>query len=150
MNAPADDELDLCLPGGRRVRAADVAWRATTSGGPGGQHANRTASRVEVTVSISQLPIEPREQALLYERLAARITGAGELTVGVGDHRDQRRNRVQAVRRMERLLADALRVHKTRIPTRKSYGAKLRARSAKQQHSQRKRSRGAQWDPSDD
>lgn len=150
MNRAADDDLDLRLPGGRRVRAADVIWRATTSGGPGGQHANRTASRVEVVVSIPQLPLEPREQALLYERLASRLSGAGDITVGVAEHRDQRRNRVLALRRMERLIADALRVRTARVPTKPSYGARLRARSAKQQHSQRKRSRGRQWDGSDE
>jgi ribosome-associated protein len=139
------DPYDLQLPGGRSVPAASVTWRATTSGGPGGQHANRTASRVEVVVRISDLPLEPREIARVYERLASRITGAGELVTGSADSRDQHRNRRTATRRMERLLADALRVQRTRIPTRESYGSKLRRRATKQHHSQQKRSRGWKW-----
>jgi len=142
--------LDLRLPGGRMVPAAKVEWRATTSGGPGGQHANKTASRAEIVVRISELPLDPQEIARIYERLASRITGAGELVVGCSDHRDQLRNRTAALRRMERLLADALRVARRRIPTRESYGAKLRARASKQQHSARKRSRGQRWDDGDD
>lgn len=142
--------LDLRLPGGRRVPAERVQWRATTSGGPGGQHANRTASRVEIVIAISELPLEPREVARLYERLASRITGAGELVVGCGEHRDQLRNRTTALRRAERLIEDALRVARRRIPTRESHGAKLRARASRQQHSARKRSRGKRWDELDD
>ncbi len=147
---PAGDELDLRLPGGRVVPAADIQWRATTSGGPGGQHANRTASRVEVIVRIDELPLERREVALLYERLASRIVGAGEVVVGCSDSRDQHRNRRTALRRMERLLADSLAVRRTRIPTRMSRGAKLRARKSKEQRSSRKRSRRWQWDGSDE
>ena len=145
----ADDPLALRLPGGRVVPAAAVQWRATTSGGPGGQHANRTASRVEVVVRIDELPLEPREVALLYERLASRIVGAGEVVVGCADSRDQHRNRRTALRRMERLLADSLATRRRRIPTRMSRGAKLRRRSDKQQHAQRKRSRRWQWDGDD-
>lgn len=149
MTGSSDDDLDLRLPNGKRVRAGDLTWRATTSGGPGGQHANRTASRVEVSVSIAALPLEPREQALLYERLAARITGAGDISVAADDHRSQHRNRRIALRRLERVIADALKVHKPRIRTNKGMGAKLRARAAKQQHAQRKRGRRSDWTDED-
>ena len=148
-SAASRDPLDLQLPGNRTVPAANLVWRATTSGGPGGQHANRTASRVEIVVQISQLPLEPREIARLYERLASRISGAGEIVVACSEHRDQLRNRKVALRRMERLLADALHVAKRRIPTRISHGAKLRRRSSKQQQGQRKQARRSRWDEED-
>jgi ribosome-associated protein len=144
------DPLDLRLPGNRVVAGDRIAWRATTSGGPGGQHANRTASRVEVVVRIDELPLTPQETALVYERLASRITGAGELTTACGDSRDQHRNRREAVRRMEQLLADALKVRKRRVPTRMSNGARMRRRETKQQQSQRKRGRGSRWRPEDE
>ena len=140
-----DDPLALRLPGRRSVPAERVQWRATTSGGPGGQHANRTASRVEVVVQLDSLPLEPREIARLYERLASRITGAGEIVVGCADSRDQHRNRRTALRRMERLLRDALAEPRRRVPTRPSAGARLRRRESKQQTSQRKRSRRWNW-----
>lgn len=146
-DAPSEprDPLDLHLPGGRVLRADQVRWRATTSGGPGGQHANRTASRVEVIVRIDELPLDHAEVARLYERLASRVTGAGELVASCAEHRDQHRNRRVAIRRMERLLAGALAVQRRRVPTRMSKGAKLRRRADKQQRSQRKRSRGSDW-----
>lgn len=140
------DPYDLALPGGRALPAARLTWRATTSGGPGGQHANRTASRVEIVVRIADLPLRPEEVSRLYERLASRIVGAGELVAGSADSRDQHRNRRTATRRLERLIADALRQERKRVPTRMSHGAKLRRRAAKQHGSARKRSRGAQWD----
>lgn len=146
----APDQLDLRLPGDRVVAADQITWRATTSGGPGGQHANRTASRVEVVIRIDELPLTPRETALVYERLASRITGAGELTTSCSDTRDQHRNRRTALRRMEQLIADALKVRTRRIPTRMSTGARMRRRATKQQQSQRKRGRGKHWRPEDD
>ena len=139
------EPLDLRLPKGRVVPARVLGWRATTSGGPGGQHANRTASRVELIVRIEELGLEPQEVARLYERLASRIHGSGELVVACDETRDQYRNRRIALERMERLIADALRIRKPRIPTRESHGAKLRARASKQQHSQRKRGRRGDW-----
>lgn len=147
---PAATPLDLELPGGRRLPADRYSWRATTSGGPGGQHANRTASRVEVVVRITDLPLTPHEVARIYERLASRITGSGDLTTSCADTRDQHRNRRIAVGRMERLIADALRTEKRRIPTRESMGARMRRRESKQQQSQRKRGRGQRWSPEDD
>lgn len=129
--------------------AARLAWRATTSGGPGGQHANRTASRVEVVVRIADLPLTPQEIARVYERLASRITGAGELVTGASDTRDQHRNRRMAIERMERLLADALRTQRPRVATRESRGAKLRRRASKQRSSQQKQGRRWRWSEDD-
>ncbi len=147
---PAATPLDLELPGGRRLPADRYTWRATTSGGPGGQHANRTASRVEVVVTIADLPLTQQEVARIYERLASRITGAGELTTSCADTRDQHRNRRIAVRRMEQLIAGALRTEKRRIPTRESMGARMRRRESKQHTSQRKRGRGQRWSEDED
>lgn len=140
-NDSPTDPLALRLPGNRVLPADQLAWRATTSGGPGGQHANRTASRAEVVVTISTLPLTPHETALLYERLASRITGAGELVTAASDTRDQHRNRRLAIQRMEQLIADALKVQPRRIPTRESKGARLRARASRQRRAQQKQSR---------
>jgi ribosome-associated protein len=147
--AAADDPLALRLPGGRIVGSDQLVFRATTSGGPGGQHANKTASRIEVVVRIADLPLEPREVALVYERLATRVTGAGELAASCAEHREQHRNRKVAVRRLERLICDALVVQRRRIPTRMSMGARMRRRDDKQQASRRKRSRGTDWSEDD-
>lgn len=149
MNAPRDQH-DLRLPGGRTVPSSQLTWRATTSGGPGGQHANRTASRVELVVRIADLPLEPRETALLYERLASRIRGAGELATASADTRDQHRNRRIATERMEALIADALRVQKRRIPTRESHGTRLRRRASKQHSSKQKQARRWRWESGED
>ncbi len=138
------------LPGGRIVPEAALTWRTSTSGGPGGQHANRTASRVELIVRIADLPLEPREVALVYERLANRVTGAGELVTGCSDTRDQHRNKRIAERRMEQLIAEALRTHRHRIPTRPGTGAKLRRRETKQHTANRKRSRRRDWSSDDE
>ncbi|MCW2928120.1 MAG: Class peptide chain release factor [Thermoleophilia bacterium] len=100
-------------------------------------------------MTIAELGLEPREVALVYERLASRITGAGELTVGAADTRDQHRNRQLAAERMEQLLASALRVARPRVKTKPSRGARLRARASKQQTSQKKGARRWNWGDDD-
>lgn len=140
-------ERVLRLPRGRSVDAELLRWRMTTSGGPGGQHANRTASRVEVSVRIADLPLTESEFARLAQRLASRITQDGWIAAAAQDSRHQLRNKRTALERLEALLADALHQDARRIPTRQSRGAKLRARETKQQHAQKKSAR--KWRPSD-
>lgn len=120
--------------------------RTTTSGGPGGQHANRTASRVELMVRIADLPLDHAEVARIYERLAPRITGAGELVVACSDTRDQHRNRRIALRRLEALIADALRMQRRRVATTASHGVQLRRRDTRQRRSHLKQERRRRWD----
>ena len=146
---PGDDPLALTLSGGRRVPAGDLTWREATSGGPGGQHANRTASRVELRVSIEVLPLTAVERTRLYERLAPRIVGAGELVVRCGDHREQHRNRRVAARRLERLINDAIKPVTPRIRTRPGAGVRMRMREQKQHESKRKARRRWRWDEDD-
>lgn len=138
-------QLDLKLPGGRVLPAARLTWRADTSGGPGGQHANRSSTRVEVRVRVDDLPLEAREVELLRQRLAHRITREDEIIAAAGDHRSQLRNRRTAVRRLELLLADALHREPRRRPTRESAGVRMRRRENKQRDAQRKAGRRWRW-----
>lgn len=140
----------VALPRGRVVPPWAVQVRATTSGGPGGQHANRSSTRVELRLHLDALAsvLEPREVELLRARLATRTTQAGEVVVQCGDHRSQLRNRKGAAERMEELLAAALEPRRRRVPTRASAGARRRRLEAKRQQSARKRERG--WQPGDD
>lgn len=121
-----DATPDLRLPGGRVLPASRLRVRALTSGGPGGQHANRTATRIVVSVHVEDLPLAAHELQLVRERLANRISDAGMLAVAASDQRSQLRNRAIAVGRLERLLADALAVDPKRTPTRPSRAARER------------------------
>jgi ribosome-associated protein len=93
----------------------EIDWRATTPGGPGGQHANRTASRVEVRFDVEQSrSLGPRQRALLLERLGPVVTASAS------EDRSQARNREVALERLAARLADALRVvapRRATVPT---------------------------------
>jgi ribosome-associated protein len=134
---PADDRRavlrvsrSLALP------LDELHWRFTTSGGPGGQHANKTSTRAEVRFDVSTSPsLGPRQRARLLERLGPTVRASS------GEERSQTRNREQALRRLAARLAEALRVETTRIPTRPTAGAKARRQEDKRRQSARKRDR---------
>src|SRR3954468_6635115 len=113
-----DDEL--VLRDGRVIPRRLLALSAVTSSGPGGQHVNRSNTAVELTLPVDELPLEPEELALVRDRLAARISRAGELRVEASEPRSQLRNRRAAEARLVELLDDALRVEPGRTPTRPS------------------------------
>jgi ribosome-associated protein len=115
---------------------AEITWRATTSGGPGGQHANRTLSRVEVQFDVAgSLTLGPRQRARLLERLGPVVRTAAS------DSRSQSRNRQLALERLASKLDDGLRVDPTRRPTKPTRGSKIRRVEEKRQRSEIKRQR---------
>ena len=127
----------LLLFSGGAVPAAEVAWRFDPSGGPGGQHANRSSTRVEAVIDLTtagDVEVEVRQ------RLVAKF--GAELRVVVDDTRSQARNREIALDRLESRLCDGLTVAKPRRPTRPSRSAKARRLQAKRRRSETKRGRG--------
>jgi ribosome-associated protein len=115
---------------------AELEWRTSRSGGPGGQHANTSDTRVEVAFSIADSPsLGPRQRARLLERLGpvVRATAA--------DTRSQARNRELALDRLRTRLAEGLRVPRPRRPTAPSEAARRRRLEAKRRRSARKRDR---------
>ena len=99
------------------VPASELQFRFTPSGGPGGQHANKVSTRVELRFDVAGSPsLGPRQRARLLERLGP------EIRIAVDDERSQLRNRQLAVERFRSRVADALHVEKPRRPTRPSAG----------------------------
>lgn len=114
------------------------------SGGPGGQHVNTSATKVELRFDVAGSPSLTEEQrARLLERLASRLTNDGVLVLFASDHRSQTRNRDAAIARFADLLRDNLKTPRIRQPTRPSRAAKARRLDDKKQHSQKKRLRRA-------
>lgn len=114
----------------------EIAWRATTSGGPGGQHANRSSTRVEVRFDVARsTALGPRQRARLLERLGPVVRASA------GDERSQIRNRQLALDRLAARLAAALRTEAPRRPTVPSRGAKERRLEEKRRRAQVKRGR---------
>jgi ribosome-associated protein len=121
-------DIDDGLRVGRRlvIPAAELEWRFSASGGPGGQHANTANTRVELIFDVAgSAALGPRQRARLLERLGPRVR------VVVSEERSQARNRQIAVERLAQRLTEALHVERSRrptVPTRASRERRLRAK----------------------
>jgi ribosome-associated protein len=116
----------------------EVVLRTSRSSGPGGQHANVTASRVEAVFEVAaSRTLSDAQKARVTERIGARVTAVAQ------DARSQARNRELALARLRERLAAALAVPRARRPTRPTLASRRRRTSAKQRQAQRKQQRRA-------
>jgi ribosome-associated protein len=120
----------------------ELEFRATRSGGPGGQHVNTSSTRVEVSWNVRDSPaLSDEQRGRLLERLSSRLDGEGRLRVVASDSRSQHRNREAATERLRALVAAALAVPKPRKRTRPTRAAKAARRDEKRRRSALKRDR---------
>lgn len=120
-------------------------WLARTydrSGGPGGQHVNKTSTRATVWFDLEACGLlNDEERGRIRERLASRLSADGRLRVVAQSDRSQVANREEAEMRLLDLLSMALRVQRKRVATKPSRGAKARRLGAKKQRSDAKKLR---------
>jgi ribosome-associated protein len=125
---------------GLELPLAEVELRTSRSSGPGGQHANVTASRVEATFDVAASEaLSDAQKARVTARLGPRVTASAQ------DTRSQSRNRDLALRRLAERLAHALEVRRPRTATRPTTAAKRRRLDAKKRRGELKR--GRHWKP---
>ena len=114
----------------------EVELRTSRSSGPGGQHANVTASRVEAVFDVAaSQALSEAQRARLLERLGPRVTAVAQ------DNRSQLRNRELALERLRAKLEAGLRVQRPRRPTRPTTASRERRLTGKRADSQRKEAR---------
>lgn len=123
---------------GLDIPLAEISWRATTSGGPGGQHANRTLSRVEVEFNVeTSMALGPRQRARLLERMGPVVRASAS------ESRSQARNRQLALERLASRLSEGLRVEPDRRPTKPTRSSQERRIETKRHRAQIKQQRRA-------
>jgi ribosome-associated protein len=129
-------EDPMAVVPGVSIPLREVALRTSRSSGPGGQHANVTASRVEAVFDVATSPsLTEAQRRRVMSRVGPRLTAVAQ------DARSQARNRELALERLRRRLAAALAVQRPRRATRPSRAARERRLEAKRRHSQRKAAR---------
>lgn len=127
---------------GLSIPRSELVYRATRSGGPGGQHVNTTSTRIELTWDLAGSPtLDEDQRKRLQARLAKRIDSTGVLRLTAGRSRSQFRNREEVTERFQTLIAEALRERKRRRPTRPTRASKEARLRAKRRRSELKRSR---------
>lgn len=123
------------------IPGAELEWRFLPSGGPGGQHANRSATRAELIFDLAgsgAFDVDVKERMLA--RLGARAS-RGVVTVGEDSSRSQWRNRQLAKARLADLLRRAMRTEAPRRPTKPGRAARRRRLEDKKRRSAKKRLR---------
>lgn len=121
---------------GAAIPLAEITVRASRSGGPGGQHANVTASRIEASFDVhASRALTPDQARRISAKLGPRVTAVAQ------DARSQARNRELALARLQARLEQALRVPRARRPTAPSGAARRRRLDAKRRQAERKRAR---------
>jgi ribosome-associated protein len=125
-----------------RVPLAELEFRASRSGGPGGQHVNTSSTRVEVTWDVAGSPALSEEQRQrLLVRLASRLDGTGRIRLVSSSTRSQLRNREDVTERLREVVAQALVVPKARKRTRTPRAAKAARLENKRRRAATKRDR---------
>ena len=124
------------------IPESELDIKASRASGAGGQHVNKTSSRVEIAWNVRQSKVLTEDQkAMIEARIASRLTEDGTIRVVASDTRSQLRNREAAQRRLGEVIARALIPKKKRKPTRRPRSANEARLTEKKKHSEKKRER---------
>jgi ribosome-associated protein len=121
---------------GLAIPVGEIELRTSRSSGPGGQHANVTASRVEAVFDVNaSISLSDAQKARIAARLGPRVTASAQ------DTRSQLRNRELALERLAERLAAALEVARPRHKTRPTATSRRKRVDAKRRRGETKRTR---------
>jgi len=96
----------------------ELTFKAMRSSGPGGQHVNKTSSKVEVSFNIeASLALSDQEKQRLQQKLQNKISSEGTLSLQCSESRSQHRNKAIVIERLIDLLKQSLKPVKKRKKT---------------------------------
>lgn len=125
-------EADLTINGYLVVPGSELEVSVSRSSGPGGQHVNKTSSRVSLRWNVlNSSALTQNQKSIICQRLASRLVGEGELLIHVESERSQITNRRIARERLATLVAKALKPVKRRVATKPTSGSKKRRLNSK-------------------
>ena len=131
MSEPVRINKHLVIP------ADEIELRYSTSGGPGGQHANKVATRVDLAWNVAaSRALGPRQRARILHALRSRIDSSGSLRLSSDRQRSQLRNREDVLARLQTHVQEALRPVKRRVATAPSTAARERRLQQKRRRSE--------------
>jgi ribosome-associated protein len=138
--AGADEGLPI-VPG-VVVPASELTITTLRAGGPGGQNVNKVSSGILLRFDLAaSRAFDEEQKRWLSQRLASRLTKAGEVLIRAVEHREQERNRRAALERLSELLAAALARPLPRHRTRPTRGSQRRRLASKRRTGERKAAR---------
>ena len=133
---------DIVITPALTIPRAELQFRASRAGGPGGQHVNTSSTRVELLWDLTHSTVVSDEQrGRLLTKLAARLDAAGMVRVVASDRRSQSQNRDAAAERLAVLVRQALVVPRKRRPTRPTRASREQRLADKRKRGEQKRDR---------
>ena len=127
---------DLRVSRGLVIPSGELHATASRSSGPGGQHVNKSSTRVTLRWNIeTSEALSDRQRALLLSRLDHRLTRGGQLILHAGRARSRARNLERTRERLVEVVRDGLATTRTRIATKASTGARKRGAEQKKHRS---------------
>jgi ribosome-associated protein len=125
------------------IPRSELDFRYSRSSGPGGQHAQKSSTRVELRFDVGRSPsLNPEQQARVMKRLASYIDAEGILHLVSQSERSQYRNREEVVSRFQALMHQALKRRKGRKPTKPTAASQERRLKRKKRRGEKKKRRG--------
>jgi ribosome-associated protein len=141
-SAPVAAENLLQVNDALSIPRNELDVRVSRASGAGGQHVNKTSSRVEIFWNVvGSRALTEEQRSRLTQKLASRLTTEGSIRVVASDMRSQSRNRDLAEERLADLVRQALIIPKKRRATKPTRAAKEARLEAKKRHSTKKRDR---------
>ena len=126
--------------------SSELSYRAVRGSGPGGQHVNKTSTKVEVRWNLAESTAFDEEQKVrLSAKLQKRLTTQGELLLTDHSTRSQSRNRELVTERLYHLIQLSLKRDKRRKKTKPTNASKRKRLESKKRRGELKRSRGSVW-----
>ncbi|SDX22549.1 alternative ribosome rescue aminoacyl-tRNA hydrolase ArfB [Aequorivita viscosa] len=124
------------------ILLTELNFKGIRSSGPGGQHVNKTASKVEVAFDLeSSRALSDIEKDRLRDKLSSKLSADGILTLQCGETRSQHRNKAIVIERLVSLLQENLKVAKKRKKTKPSKNAIERRLKSKKERAFKKSNR---------
>ncbi len=137
-----DDSSLLNVTSTLAIPRSELQYRASRSGGPGGQHVNTSSTRIELLWDLNgSRAVSEEQRERLRAKLAARLDAEGMVRIVASDRRSQGQNRQAADERLAALVRHALHVPKKRRATKPTKASKEKRLSEKKRHSDKKRDR---------
>ncbi len=134
-------EGSLELAPGVVVLASLVSITFAGSRGPGGQNVNKRSTRAVLRISVADIPVREPVRARLRTLAGSRLTESDEVVISSDEHKSQRRNRDECLKRLRELIIEARHVPRKRVATRPTRGSVRRRLDEKKRRGEVKKLR---------
>jgi len=123
-----------------KIKESELHFSYVRSSGPGGQHVNKVSTAVQLKYNVTNSDIPEDIKQRFIDNYNKRISKNGFLTIIAQSFKSQKKNKDDAINRLEKLFSD-IKIHAKRIPTKPSRNSKVKRVEVKKKRAQIKRSR---------